>query len=162
MSENKIESNNNKLSNFTEQLEELQNTMIENNHLNNVFGDGVNLVNNEIFRIESEFADQLYMRKMYMPKECVVVSAMHHTEHFWFLLKGRILVKTNGEEIEHVAPCYEKSIKGAKRLILSLEDSLFINVHKNPTNTKDMKEVEESLYSITIEEYNKKEKLWQE
>ena len=162
MSENKIESNNNKLSNFTEQLEELQNTMIENNHLNNVFGDGVNLVNNEIFRIESEFADQLYMRKMYMPKECVVVSAMHHTEPFWFLLKGRILVKTNGEEIEHVAPCYEKSIKGAKRLILSLEDSLFINVHKNPTNTKDMKEVEESLYSITIEEYNKKEKLWQE
>jgi mannose-6-phosphate isomerase-like protein (cupin superfamily) len=162
MSKNEIESNNNKLSNFTTQLEDLQNTMIENNHLDNVFGDGVNLVNNEIFRIESEFADQLYMRKMYMPKECVVVSAMHHTEHFWFLLKGRILVTTNGEEIEHVAPCYEKSIKGAKRLILSLEDSLFINVHKNPTNTKDMKEVEESLYSITIEEYNKKEKLWQE
>jgi hypothetical protein len=53
-------------------------------------------------------------------------------------------------------------MKGAKRLILSLEDSLFINVHKNPTNTKDMEEVEESLYSITIEEYNKKEKLWQE
>jgi hypothetical protein len=53
-------------------------------------------------------------------------------------------------------------MKGAKRLILALEDSLFINVHKNPTNTKDMTKVEEYLYSITIEEYNKKEKLWQE
>ena len=162
MSKNKIKSNESKLSNFVHQLEDLQNTMIENNHLENVFGDGKNLVNNEIFKIESEFSDQLYMRKMYMPKECVVVSAMHHTEHFWFLLKGRILVTTDGNEVEHIAPCYEKSMKGAKRLILSLEDSLFINVHKNPTNTKDMKEVEESLYSITLEEYNKKEKLWQE
>jgi|TARA_R100000482_G_C5091743_1_gene131157 hypothetical protein len=162
MSKNKIKSNNNKLSNFTHELENLQGEMIKNNHLPNVFGDGENLVNNDVFRIENEFSDQLYMRKMYMPKECVVVSAIHHTEHFWFLLKGRILVTTNGEQVEHIAPCYEKSIKGAKRLILSLEDALFINVHKNPTNTRDMKEVEEALYSITIEEYNKKEKLWQE
>lgn len=160
MSKNKIKSNNNKLSNYTKSLEDLQNVMIENNHLENVFGDGKSLVNNEIFRIENEFSDQLYMRKMYMPKECVVVSAIHHTEHFWFLLKGRILVTTDGEQIEHIAPCYQKSMKGAKRLILSLEDTLFINVHKNPTNTQDMKEIEKSLYSITMDEYNKKEKKY--
>ena len=157
----KIKSNN-ELSNFVSELESFQNKMIENNHLDNIYGDGKNLVNNDVFRIENEFSDQLYMRKMHMPKECVVVSAIHHTEHFWFLLKGRILVTTDGEQVEHIAPCYEKSIKGAKRLILSLEDSLFINVHKNPTNTRDMQEVEKSLYSITMEEYNKKEKLWQE
>jgi len=162
MSKTIIKSNNKELSTFTSDLENLQNLFIENNHVEGIYGDGKNLVNNEMFRIENEFSDQLYMRKMYMPKECVVISAMHHTEHFWFLLKGRILVTTDGEQIEHIAPCYEKSMKGAKRLILSLEDSLFINVHKNPTNTRDMKEVEESLYSITIEEYNKKEKLWQE
>ena len=162
MSKNIIKSNNKELSTFTSDLENLQNLFIQNNHIEGIYGDGKNLVNNEMFRIENEFSDQLYMRKMYMPKECVVISAMHHTEHFWFLLKGRIFVTTDGEQIEHIAPCYEKSMKGAKRLILSLEDSLFINVHKNPTNTRDMKEVEESLYSITIEEYNKKEKLWQE
>lgn len=162
MSKNIIKSNNKQLSTFTSDLENLQNLFIQNNHIEGIYGDGKNLVNNEMFRIENEFSDQLYMRKMYMPKECVVISAMHHTEHFWFLLKGRILVTTDGQQIEHIAPCYEKSMKGAKRLILSLEDSLFINVHKNPTNTRDMKEVEESLYSITIEEYNKKEKLWQE
>ena len=162
MSKTIIKSNNKDLSTFTSDLENLQNLFIQNNHIEGIYGDGKNLVNNEMFRIENEFSDQLYMRKMYMPKECVVISAMHHTEHFWFLLKGRILVTTDGEQIEHIAPCYEKSMKGAKRLILSLEDSLFINVHKNPTNTRDMKEVEESLYSITIEEYNKKEKLWQE
>ena len=151
------------LSVFTQKLEGLQDLLIENaSDENQIYGDGKNLVNNEVFRIESDFADQLYMRKMYMPKESVVVSAMHHTEHFWFLLKGRILVTTQGEQVEHIAPCYEKSLKGAKRLILALEDSLFINVHKNPTNTQDMQEVENSLYSITMEEYIKKEKLCQE
>tara|TARA_R100000951_G_scaffold19016_2_gene15751 strand:- start:5161 stop:5649 length:489 start_codon:yes stop_codon:yes gene_type:complete len=162
MSKNLIKSNNKELSNFVCSLEDAQNVFIENNHLDGIYGDGKNLVNNETFRIENEFSDQLYMRKMYMPKECVVISAMHHTEHFWFLLKGRILVTTESEKIEHIAPCYEKSLKGAKRLILSLEDSLFINVHKNPTNTRDMKEVEKSLYSITMKEYIKKEKLCQE
>ena len=151
------------LSVFNQKLEGFQDLLIENaSDENQIYGDGKNLVNNEVFKIESDFADQLYMRKMYMPKESVVVSAMHHTEHFWFLLKGRILVTTQGEQVEHIAPCYEKSLKGAKRLILALEDSLFINVHKNPTNTQDMQEVENSLYSITMEEYIKKEKLCQE
>tara|TARA_R110000796_G_scaffold233253_1_gene351764 strand:+ start:593 stop:1054 length:462 start_codon:yes stop_codon:yes gene_type:complete len=152
----------NKLTNYTKKLETLQNVLIANSDDSCIYGDGKNLVNNDVFKIENNFSDQLYMRKLTMPKDCVIVSAMHHTEHFWFLMKGRIVVTTNGEEVEHVAPCYEKSIKGAKRLIRSLEDSVFINVHKNPTNTKDMKQVEESLYSITIEEYTKKEKLWQE
>ena len=151
------------LSIFNKKLESLQNLLIQNaSEENNIYGDGKNLVNNDVLKIESEFSDQLYMRKMYMPKESMVVSAMHHTEHFWFLLKGKIIVNTQGEEIEHTAPCYEKSLKGAKRLILALKDSLFINIHKNPTNTRDMEEIEKSLYSITIEEYNKKEKLWQE
>ena len=163
MSKNLIKSNN-KVSNFVSRLEEAQELLIQNNHLDFVHGDGKKLVTyiDEGFRIENDFADQLYMRKMYMPKDCAVISAMHHTEHFWFLLKGRILVTTEGEQVEHIAPCYEKSLKGAKRLILSLEDSIFINVHKNPTNTRDMEDIEKSLYSINMEEYIKKENLCQE
>jgi len=53
-------------------------------------------------------------------------------------------------------------MKGAKRLIVASEDVLFINVHKNPTNTQELEEIEQSLYSMTVEEYNKKEKLCQE
>lgn len=157
-----LNSEKNKLSNFTQRLEDLQNTLIDNNNLENVFGDGESLVDNEVFPITHNFSDQLYMRQMQMPANSIIVSAIHHTEHFWFLMTGKILVTTNGETVEHVAPCYELSEKGAKRLIQCVEDCVFINVHKNPTNTKDMKEIEESLYSFTIKEYNKKEKLWQE
>ena len=150
------------VSNFTIRLEELQNTLIENNSLEGVFGDGKSLVNNELIPITHNFSDQLYMRQMNMPADTFVISAIHHTDHFWFLMTGRILVTTNSETIEHIAPCYEISIKGAKRLIQCVEDCVFINVHKNPTNTKNINNIEQSLYSFTMEEYNKKEKLCQE
>ena len=146
-----------KLSNFTKRLEEFQNTMIANNDIEGVFGDGKSLVDNDVFPITHNFSDQLYMRQMVMPSGSIVVSAIHHTDHFWFLLSGRILVNTNGEVVEHIAPCYEKSTKAAKRLITCLEDCVFINVHKNPSNTKNLKKIEKDLYSFTIEEYNNKE-----
>ena len=152
----------NKLSNYKQKLENLQNILIENNDIEGIYGDGKNLVNNDVFKITHDFSDQLYMRKMIMPAGSFVVSAIHHTDHFWFLMTGRILVTTDDEEIEHIAPCYEKSIKGAKRLIKCLEDCVFINVHKNPKNIKKIKKIEKKLYSFTIEEYNKKEGICQE
>ena len=157
-----MEDKNTLLSNYTERLENLQQTLIENNDLENIFGDGKTLVDNELIPITHNFSDQLYMRQMNMPADTFVISAMHHTDHFWFLMTGRILVTTNGETVEHIAPCYEISIKGAKRLIKCVEDCVFINVHKNPTNTKNIDNIEKSLYSFTMEEYFKKEKLCQE
>ena len=72
-------------------------------------------------------------------------------------MTGRILVTTDGETVEHIAPCFEKSIKGAKRFIVCVEDCVFINVHKNPSNTNNLDEIEKNLYSFTIEEYLNKE-----
>lgn len=152
----------NKLSNYTKKLEVLQEVLIANNHEDFIHGDGKTLVNNEEFPIKHNFSDQLYMREMRMKAGTFVVSAMHHTDHFWFLMTGRILVTTDGETIEHIAPCFEKSIKGAKRLITCSEDCIFINIHKNPSNTRDLDEIEDKLYSFTIEEYVNKEKICQE
>lgn len=144
------------LSLFNQRLEAFQSIMIKNaSDENKVYGDGKQLVDNEEFPITHDFSDQLYMRKMKMKKGSLVVSTYHNTDHFWFLLEGRIQVNTGGEIIEHIAPCYEKSIKGAKRLIICLEDCMFINVHKNPTNTESLEEIEKNLYSFNIEEYNK-------
>ena len=152
----------NKLSNYTKKLAVLQEVLIANNHEDFIYGDGKTLVNNEEFPIKHNFSDQLYMREMKMKAGTFVVSAMHHTDHFWFLMTGRILVTTDGETVEHIAPCFEKSIKGAKRLITCHEDCVFINIHKNPSNTIDLDEIENKLYSFTTEEYVNKEKICQE
>jgi len=148
----------NKVSNFVQKIEQLQNALIAINDNEIIQGDGETLVSSVEFPIAHDFSDQLYMRKMEMKADSIVVSAIHHTDHFWFLLKGKILVATDGETIEYSAPYIEKSIKGAKRVIACLEDCIFVNVHKNPSNTKDMKEIENNLYSFTIEDYIKKEK----
>ena len=43
--------NNKGVSNFTQQLEELQNVMIANNDKEGIYGDGENLVENDVFQI---------------------------------------------------------------------------------------------------------------
>ena len=67
--------NNKDVSNFTQKLESLQNLMIANNDKEGVYGDGINLVENDVFQISHDYCGPLYMRKMIMPKDSVVVSA---------------------------------------------------------------------------------------
>ena len=68
------------------------------------------------------------------------------------------MINNNGEKIEHIAPCYTVSKPGSQRVILALEDSIFVNVHKNPTNTKYISKIEKEIVSMTTEEYNIKYK----
>lgn len=153
----------NKLStSFIKKLEVLQNAFIKNNNKKDVYGDGESLLSNDIFTITNNFSDGLYMRQMVMPADTIAISAIHHTNHFWFLLSGRVIVESNEETVEHIAPCWSHSIKGAKRLIRCVEDCVWINIIANPTNTSNMEEIEKNFFSITLEEYNKKEKLWQD
>ena len=43
---------------------------------------------------------------------------------------------------------------GSQRIIYAHEHSIFVNIHKNPSNTKDIKELEKEIVSITMEEFN--------
>jgi hypothetical protein len=148
--------------NFIEKLEVLQDVLIEHNDQEGIYGDGKTLVNNEEFPITNNFSDGLYMRQMKMKADTIVISAIHHTNHFWFLLSGKVIVEADDEVIEHIAPCWSYSIKGTKRLIKCIEDCVWINVIANPEDTNDMQKIENNFFSATLKEYNKKEKLWQE
>ena len=148
--------------NFIEKLEVLQDVLIEHNDQEGIYGDGKTLVNNEEFPITNNFSDGLYMRQMKMKADTIVISAIHHTNHFWFLLSGKVIVEADDEVIEHIAPCWSYSMKGTKRLIRCIEDCVWINVIANPEDTNDMQKIENNFFSATLKEYNKKEKLWQE
>jgi len=152
-----VTKNTSDITTYNDSLEQLQEAIISNNNLDGVYGDGKNLVNNEDFPITNNFTDGLYMRQMKMKAESYVVSAVHNTNHFWFLLSGRVLVEDNNGVIEHIAPCWSHSNKGTKRLIKCIEDCVWINVIANPTDTRDMKEVEDNFFSITMDEHNKKQ-----
>jgi len=136
--------------------EELQRFIIKNNDLEGFFGDGKEILDIPELPIKHEFADQIYLRQMLMHEGQIVVGAIHNHEHVWFLMKGKITINDNGEVIDHIAPCYMVSKPGSKRIIYAHEDSIFVNVHKNPSNTKDLSQLEEEIVSKDMKEFNKK------
>jgi hypothetical protein len=133
--------------------------LLVNSNSEESFGDGKSICNTPKVPIKHQFADQIYIRQMDLKQGHVIIGAVHNHLHTWFLMKGHVIINNNGEIIEHIAPCYTVSNPGSQRLIYAIEDSIFVNVHKNPTNTKNIKELEKEIVSMTLEEYNKKNSI---
>ena len=120
----------------------------------NVEGDGERVVTeSKIAPIKHTFADGVYIRQMDMAAGTIVVGAIHKHLHVWFLLAGHVTVTTEDTTEDYIAPCYVVSTPGVKRVILANEDSIFVNVHKNPSNTQDIDQLEKEIVALNYEEY---------
>lgn len=120
----------------------------------NIEGDGKHVVTeSKIAPIKHTFADGVYIRQMDMVKNSIVVGAIHKHLHVWFLLAGHITVTTEDTTEDYIAPCYVVSTPGVKRVILANEDSIFVNVHKNPSNTQNIDELEKEIVALNYKEY---------
>ena len=120
----------------------------------NIEGDGKHVVtNSKIAPIKHTFADGIYIRQMDMAKDTVVVGAIHKHLHVWFLLTGHVSIATEDTTEDYIAPCYVVSTPGAKRVILAHENSIFVNVHKNPSNTQDIEKLEKEIVALNYKEY---------
>ena len=82
-----------------------------------------------------------------------VVGAIHNHLHVWFLLTGHLAVASDDDVEEFISPCYVLAKPGSKRVIYAMEDSIFVNIHKNPNNIKDIDKLEKEIVSFTFEEY---------
>ena len=107
----------------------------------------------ELFPLKHTFADGIYVRQMNMNKGSVVVGAIHKHLHVWFLLTGHISVVTEDNTEDYIAPCYVVATPGTKRVIKANEDSIFVNVHKNPTNSQDISFLEKDIVAKDFKEY---------
>ena len=136
-----------------DKIQKLQDLIVSNNDLPGIYGDGKSIATMEEIPIKHSFADQLYIRQMDMKAGHIVIGAIHNHKHVWFLMSGRVIINNNGDIIEHVAPCYTISEPGSKRLIYAVEDSTFVNVHKNPSNTQDIDQLEKDIVALNYEEY---------
>jgi len=150
MSKNKVTKNS------REKILALEKSLINISDGVNVEGDGNKIVRDgNIAPIKHTFADGVYVRQMDMKKDTVVVGAIHKHLHVWFLLVGDVTIATEDTTEDYIAPCYIVSTPGVKRVIYSNEDSIFVNVHKNPTNTKDLDKLEKEIVALNYEEYEK-------
>jgi len=136
-----------------EQIQSLQQLLIDNADGENIEGDGKNIIHSKNFPLKHTFADGVYIRQMDMQVDSMVVGAIHNHLHVWFLLTGHLMVITEDTTEEFIAPCYVLATPGSKRVVYAMEDSTFVNIHKNPNNIKDIKKLEDDLVSLTFEDY---------
>lgn len=84
------------------------------------------------------FAPGIYLREMTIPAGTLVVGAVHKTEHYSIISKGRALVVTDDCESEVVAGTTILAKPGAQRAALALEDTVWTTIHHNPTDCQDL------------------------
>ena len=129
---------------------------------NVVVGNGNELIYPDMWEYKHSFADGIYIREMKMKQGQLGFSAIHKHSYGFFLLSG-VLASSKEEGVEEfIAPCYIVSPRGAKRVVYAVEDCVITTVHANPTNTQDLKEIEQSNVVFSwadYEEYLKENKL---
>ena len=110
---------------------------------NIVVGNGNELIYPDMWEYKHSFADGIYVREMKMKQGQLGFSAIHKHSYGFFLLSG-VLASSKEEGVEEfIAPCYIISPRGAKRIVYAVEDCVITTVHANPTNTEDLKKIEQ-------------------
>jgi len=118
-----------------------------------VAGNGSELIYPDMWEYKHSFADGVYIREMRMKQGQLGFSAIHKHSYGFFLLSG-VLASSKEEGIEEfIAPCYVISPRGSKRIVYAVEDCVITTVHANPTNTKDLKEIQSANVVFSWEEY---------
>ena len=88
------------------------------------------------------FAPGMYLRELTVPAGMLLVGKTHKHAHFLVVTKGRaeVISEFGRDVVEsgHISV----SQAGVKRVVLALEDTQFITVHLNPSDTQDLAVVE--------------------
>lgn len=109
--------------------------------------------NSDSFPLTHSFSDGVYIREMSMLEGGIVIGKIHNRSHTWFLMKGKLKIANEDGVVTYSAPTYVNASSGAKRVIVALEDSVFVNVHPNPDNITDTDELERILTCETYTQY---------
>lgn len=88
------------------------------------------------------FAPGMYGREFSMPAGMLVVGKVHLHGHIMMCIKGRATVVDEFGRYEVKAGFVQASKPGAKRVVLAHEDTTFVTVHLNPSDTQDLAEIE--------------------
>jgi len=92
--------------------------------------------------LKHSFADGIYVREIFIPKGMLIVGKLHKHEHPNFLMSGSVQVITeSGGKETLTAPLSMISPAGTKRVVFTLEDTVWITIHRtDKTNPKDAEE----------------------
>jgi quercetin dioxygenase-like cupin family protein len=109
--------------------------------------------------LKHTYASGIYVREIFIPKGKLIVGKIHRYEHPNFLMSGKVVVVTEEGGTETIeAPKSMISPAGTKRVVMALEDTVWITVHLNPKDSTDPKEIEEDVIVKSYEQYELEQK----
>lgn len=112
-----------------------------------VFGDS------DLAPLKHTFADGIYVREILLPKGTTATGKIHKHCHPGFLMSGEVSVVTEDGGIERLkAPLAMISPAGTKRIVYAHEDSVWVTVHHNPDNLRDLKQLEDLIIAKGYDE----------
>lgn len=97
------------------------------------------------------FAPGVYCRGLFIPKDATLTGKIHKHEHVNIIAQGDISVLTEHGVKRFTAPHVLVSSAGIKRVGYAHEDTLWITVHANPDDERDMEKLEARFISPTFE-----------
>lgn len=83
-----------------------------------------------------------YARVLTVPKDMLVVGKTHRHAHVLLVLSGFAEVVGDGARRLVVGGDAYVSPAGAKRAVYAFEDTTFMTIHDNPTDTQDLVQIE--------------------
>lgn len=99
------------------------------------------------------FAPGIYMRQVLIPKGAIVTGAIHKTEHLNILAQGSLSVWTDEGMKLLTASTVIRSQPGIKRAGYAHEDSVWITVHPNASEERDVEKIRVSLTTNSFAEF---------
>lgn len=118
------------------------------------FGDTVNCPLTHLF------SPGMYVREITIPAGTVLTGKIHKHSHPNFLMSGIVEVFTESGGLERLeGPLSMISPPGTKRALVAITDVVWATVHANPTNTRDLLELEKIVIAPSFEEYEKFKRL---
>ena len=99
-----------------------------------------------------KFTDGQYIREIFNPAGEIIVTGIHAVQHPFFLLKGEMSILSKEGESKIKAPHYNVTEVGTKRIIYAHTDCIFVTVHPNPSNERDIPTLERLLTAEDFEE----------
>lgn len=91
---------------------------------------------------EHIFHDGWYERRLLVPAGMLIVGKTHRHAHPVGVIHGRALIVSEFGRHEVAQGYLDVSAAGVKRIVLAIEDTLFFTLHANPTNTRDLAQIE--------------------
>lgn len=104
------------------------------------------------FDTRHHFEDGIYMRELVIPKYTLLTGKIHKFPHLNILSKGKLTVWTEDGVKTLSASSVIKSQSGMKRVGYAHEESVWITVHSNIENERDISKIEQRLFSDSFDE----------